>query len=197
MNYKKLHESLMNNITRDIERLLLESSEDELFIINKSKLKTREITDPNELLKIIEDSVPDKETGHGFWLFDESIKKDENAYLGIKQPPFYLHYILYTYNGEPVALNAFSTQYYKKYDLTEETREYVDYIKLIDFQVDSRFRGNNIQKYCIDKMENIAKRYGYKGFTLMCYEPSLKEKYKRDGFLDSDNDENLMYKDFN
>lgn len=183
-----LYEKLMFQISKIVKQTIFEE-ENKIIKIDKEQIKAKFIVDYNELLKIIKNSNPNKENNTGFWLFDECIKKDKN-YLNIDDKPFYIQYIVYFYENTPIAMRSFSTKYYIHYNHDEKFKKFVH---LFDFQVDSKYKGNNLQEYAWNHLENIVKKHGYEGFTLMCYEKSLKNKYLKNGFT---GDEYLMWKKF-
>lgn len=164
------------------------------MIIDKSKIVAKYINNKETLLKIITNSKPNKETNTGFWLFDECIKKD-SVYSKINEGPWYIKYIVYLYENKPIALRSFSEDYYTKYESDKKLKEqFKNYVRLFDFQVDSKYKGNRIQQYAWNHLKEIEQKKGFEGFTLMCYEESLQQKYKNDGFHGN---QRFMWKSFN
>lgn len=164
------------------------------MIIDKSKIVAKYINNKETLLKIISNSKPNKETNTGFWLFDECIKKD-SVYSKINEGPWYIKYIVYLYENKPIALRSFSEDYYTKYESDKKLKEqFKNYVRLFDFQVDSKYKGNRIQQYAWNHLKEIEQKKGFEGFTLMCYEESLQQKYKNDGFHGN---QRFMWKSFN
>jgi len=157
--------------------------------VDKSKIKAVEIKNIVQLARIVKNSEPDEKTNTGFWLFANDLKKDYKMYGSINKEPVYIRYIAYLYEGEVIALKGFSTEYYNKYP----DPLFKGYVRYMGFQVDSQYNGNDLQKYLNDKFDEEMKNAGYKGVTMMCYRPSLRQKYLKDGYQGV---ENLMYKTF-
>jgi len=159
--------------------------------IDKSQIKAVKLKNIVQLARIVKNSEPDKSTDTGFWLFDESLKKDYRAYGNIGKAPFYIQYIAYLYDGQVIALRAYSTEYYDK--VYPEEKQFNGYVRYIDFQVDSEYKGNNLQVFCNEWLEKQLESEGYKGVTLTCYTESLYEKYLSNGYVGT---RELMWRTF-
>lgn len=163
------------------------------MIIDKNKIKLNYIKSSEELQEIINNSNPDKDNNTGFWLFKESLDKDFHTYAEtINKAPWYIQYICYYYNNKPIALMAFSLKYYSTY---QKISKYKKFVKIIDFQVDSNYAGNNIQNWAYENFSKLLKSKGFKGLAQVAYGNKQYQKYLKDGFL-LDNDYNVMVKPF-
>ena len=172
------------------------------------KLNFDEVSDYDELKKIIEDSKPDKDNNKGFWLFLEALEKDENAYGNINKEPWYINYIKCeaTYekdnkkNTNICGLISYSLTYWD--DDNNKHNKPIDgnIMHILDIQTISTFKGL-LSKY-FEKIEKIAESNNCKALTLKCYDdkPNNREKrtlsdvYKKHGFKPVKWQSNLMIK---
>ncbi|WQJ53515.1 MAG: hypothetical protein [Wendovervirus sonii] len=193
MNKKQLYESIMHSVAKQVLKALNENEmaeKDGQIKIDKSKIKVVEIKNIDQLINIVHNSEPDEKTNIGFWLFYNDLKKDYRMYGSINKAPIYIRYFAYLYDGDVIALKGFSTEYYTKYQYNEK---FAGYVRYMGFQVDSAYKGNDLQNYLNKQFEEQFKKLGYKGITMMCYTPSLCQKYLRDGYKGK---ENFMWKTF-
>lgn len=184
---------------KTLREYILESVQSERIITLKdiTELKFYEVSNADELKKIIEDSKPDIAEKKGFWLFSEALKKDENAYGNINKEPWYINYIKCeaTYkkdnkkNTNICGLISYSLKYW---DDDNNKPINGNIMHILDIQTISTFKGL-LSKY-FKKIEEIAKSKNYKALTLKCYEPSLKKVYRKHGFKPVDGQNNLMIK---
>lgn len=147
-----------------------------------SELKISEISNLNDLNKIVEDS--DKKLNKGFWLFKEALDKDRKAYGGINKDPWYIRYFSVEYNGKIIGLGSYSLKFDNEY--------YSPNLHVFDIQTIPGYGG--LSRFYFNFFEKIAKQNNKKYITLRCYEDSLQGLYSKFGFVLSDKDYNLMYK---
>ena len=182
---------------KTLREYILESVQPDRITLNDiTELKFYEVSNYNELKKIIDDSKPDKDNNNGFWLFSEAIEKDENAYGNINKEPWYINYIkceaTYTKDNKKnkniCGLISYSLKYW------DDKNKPIDdnIMHIFDIQTISTFKGL-LSKY-FEEIEKIAKSNNYKALTLQCYKPSLKDVYENHGFNIVEGQSNLMIK---
>ena len=160
----------------------------------KDELKFYEITDKTELKDIIKKSVPQKpknphnDRGHGFWLFDEAIRKDEN-YADIGAGLWNIHYIKCEFKSETCGLISYSLTYWN-----DQKNKPIkgNIMHIFDIQTLSTYKG--LLKFYFNKLEEIAKSNKCKAISLRFYDKGLINIYSKYGFESDDNEERLMIK---
>ena len=184
---------------KTLREYILESVQSERIELNDiTELKFYEVSNYNELKKIIEDSEPDKVNKKGFWLFSEALEKDEDAYGNINKEPWYINYIkceaTYTKDNKKntniCGLISYSLKYWDDNKKNKPINGNIMHI--FDIQTISTFKGL-LSKY-FEKIKEIAESNKCKALTLKCYEPSLKNVYEKHGFESVDEQNNLMIK---
>ena len=170
---------------KSLREYILESVQSERITPDDiTELNFYEVSNYNELKKIIEDSGPDKVNNEGFWLFLEALEKDEDAYGNINKEPWYINYIKCeaTYkkdnkeNTNICGLISYSLKYW------DDNNKPIDgnIMHIFDIQTISTFKGL-LSKY-FEKIEEIAKSNKCKALTLQCYKDSLEESYEKHKF---------------
>ena len=183
---------------KTLREYILESVQSERIITLKdiTELKFYEVSNADELKKIIEDSKPDKDNNKGFWLFSEALKKDENAYGNINKEPWYINYIkceaTYTKDNKKNKNICGLISYSLKYWDDKNKPINGNIMHIFDIQTISTFKGL-LSKY-FEKIEKIAKSKNYIALTLKCYEKTLSDVYKKHGFKPVKGEHNLMIK---
>lgn len=189
---KTLREYILESVQSDqSERITLKDI---------TELKFYEVSNYNELKKIIDDSKPDKDNNKGFWLFSEALEKDKKAYGNINKEPWHINYIKCeaTYkkdnkkNTNICGLISYSLKYWDNEDNKKNKPIDDNIMHIFDIQTISTFKGL-LSKY-FEKIEKIAKSKNYKALTLKCYEKTLSDVYKKHGFKPVDGQNNLMIK---
>lgn len=172
---------------------ILENS-DARITPKENELKFSDITDKTKLKDIIKKSDPQKpkdpkkDRGHGFWLFDEAIKKDKN-YADIGAGLWNIHYIKCEVNSETCGLISYSLTYWGD----EKNKPIEDNIMhIFDIQTLSKYKG--LLKFYFNKLEEIAKSNKCKAMTLRCYDKGLIDIYSKYEFKLDNNEERLMIK---
>lgn len=190
---KSLREYILESVQSDqSERITLK---------NNTELKFYEVSNYNELKKIIDDSKPDKDNNKGFWLFSEALEKDKNAYGNINKEPWYINYIKCeaTYkkdnkkNTNICGLISYSLKYWDNEDNKKNKPIDDNIMHIFDIQTISTFKGL-LSKY-FEKIEEIAKSNKCKALTLKCYEKTLSDVYEKHGFEPVKGQNNLMIKE--
>ena len=182
---------------KSLREYILESVQsDRITLDDIDELNFYEVSNYNELKKIIEDSGPDKVNNEGFWLFSEALEKDKNAYGNINKEPWYINYIkceaTYTKNNKKntniCGLISYSLKYW------DDNNKPIDgnIMHIFDIQTISTFKGL-LSKY-FEKIEEIAESNKCKALTLQCYEDSLKDVYRKHGFTLVNEERKLMIK---
>ena len=182
---------------KTLREYILESVQSERIELNDiTELKFYEVSNYNELKKIIEDSGPDKVNNEGFWLFSEALKKDKKAYGNINKEPWHINYIkceaTYTKDNKKNTNICGLISYSLKYWDNEDKPINGNIMHIFDIQTISTFKGL-LSKY-FEKIKEIAESNKCKALTLKCYEPSLKNVYEKHGFESVDEQNNLMIK---
>ena len=195
---------------KTLREYILESVQSERIITLKdiTELKFYEVSNADELKKIIEDSKPDKDNNKGFWLFSEALKKDENAYGNINKGPWYINYIkceaTYTKDNKTnkniCGLISYSLKYWDDDDNKNNKPINGNIMHILDIQTISTFKGL-LSKY-FEKIDEIAESNKCKALTLKCYDdkPNNRKKrtlsnvYKKHGFKPVKGQSNLMIK---
>ena len=184
---------------KTLREYILESVQSERITLKDiTELKFYEVSNADELKKIIEDSEPDKVNKKGFWLFSEALKKDKKAYGNINKEPWHINYIkceaTYTKdkkkNKNICGLISYSLKYWDDNKKNKPINGNIMHI--FDIQTISTFKGL-LSKY-FEKIKEIAESNKCKALTLKCYEPSLKNVYEKHGFESVDEQNNLMIK---
>ena len=182
---------------KTLREYILESVQSERIELNDiTELKFYEVSNYNELKKIIEDSGPDKVNNEGFWLFSEALKKDKKAYGNINKEPWHINYIkceaTYTKDNKKNTNICGLISYSLKYWDNEDKPINGNIMHIFDIQTISTFKGL-LSKY-FEKIKEIAESNKCKALTLQCYKPSLKNVYEKHGFESVDEQNNLMIK---
>ena len=186
---------------KTLREYILESVQSERITLKDiTELKFYEVSNADELKKIIEDSEPDKVNKKGVWLFSEALEKDEDAYGNINKEPWYINYIKCeaTYkndnkkNTNICGLISYSLKYWDNEDNKKNKPINGNIMHIFDIQTISTFKGL-LSKY-FEKIKEIAESNKCKALTLKCYEPSLKNVYEKHGFESVDEQNNLMIK---
>ena len=186
---------------QSLREYILESVQSERITLKDiTKLKFYEVSNADELKKIIEDSEPDKDNNEGFWLFSEALEKDENAYGNINKEPWYINYIKCeaTYkkdnkeNTNICGLISYSLKYWDDKDKINDKPIDGNIMHIFDIQTISTFKGL-LSKY-FEKIEEIAKSNKCKALTLQCYKDSLEELYEKHKFTLVNEERKLMIK---
>lgn len=184
---------------KTLREYILESVQSErIELKNIAELKFYEVSNYNELKKIIDDSKPDKDNNKGFWLFSEALEKDKKAYGNINKEPWHINYIkceaTYTKNNKKntniCGLISYSLKYWDDTDMNKNKPINDNIMHIFDIQTISTFKGL-LSEY-FKKIEKIAESNKCKALTLRCYKDSLKDVYKKHGFKELDN---LMIKE--
>ena len=186
---------------KTLREYILESVQSERITLKDiTELNFYEVSNADELKKIIKDSGPDKVKKKGFWLFSEALEKDEDAYGNINKEPWYINYIkceaTYTKDNKKntniCGLISYSLKYWDNEDNKHNKPINGNIMHIFDIQTISTFKGL-LSKY-FEKIKEIAKSNKCKALTLKCYEPSLKNVYEKHGFESVDEQNNLMIK---
>lgn len=186
---------------KTLREYILESVQsDRITLDDITQLKFYEVSNYNELKKIIDDSGTNIDEKKGFWLFSEALEKDKKAYGNINKKPWYINYIKCeaTYkkdnkkNTNICGLISYSLKYWDDTDMNNNKPIDGNIMHIFDIQTISPFKGL-LSKY-FEKIEKIAKSKNYKALTLKCYEPSLKKVYRKHGFKSVRGQHNLMIK---
>lgn len=186
---------------KSLREYILESVQSErIELKNIDELNFYEVSNYNELKKIIEDSGPDKVNNEGFWLFSEALEKDKNAYGNINKEPWYINYIkceaTYTKDNKKnkniCGLISYSLTYWDDNNNKHNKPINGNIMHIFDIQTISTFKGL-LSKY-FEKIEEIAKSNKCKALTLKCYEKTLKKVYRKHGFKRVKGQSNLMIK---
>lgn len=193
---------------KTLREYILESVQSERIELKNIELNFYEVSNYNELKKIIEDSGPDKVNNEGFWLFSEALEKDETAYGNINKEPWYINYIKCeaTYkkdnkkNTNICGLISYSLKYWDNEDNKKNKPIDGNIMHIFDIQTISPFKGL-LSKY-FEKIEKIAKSKNYKALTLKCYDDkpnnrkkrTLSDVYEKHGFKIVEEQNNLMIK---
>lgn len=186
---------------QSLREYILESVQSERITLKDiTKLKFYEVSNADELNKIIDDSGPNIVEKKGFWLFLEALEKDEASYTNINKEPWYINYIkceaTYTKDNKKntniCGLISYSLKYWDNEDNKKNKPIDGNIMHIFDIQTISPFKGL-LSKY-FEKIEKIAKSKNYKAVTLKCYEPSLKKVYRKHGFKSVSRQHNLMIK---
>ena len=184
---------------KTLREYILESVQSDYITLDDiTELNFYEVSNADELKKIIEDSGPDKVNNEGFWLFLEALEKDEDAYGNINKEPWYINYIKCeaTYkkdnkkNTNICGLISYSLKYWDDNDKNKPINGNIMHI--FDIQTISTFKGL-LSKY-FEKIKEIAESNKCKALTLQCYKPSLKNVYEKHGFKIVEGQNNLMIK---
>ena len=150
----------------------------------ENELKFYEITDKTELKDIIKKSVPQKpknphkDRGHGFWLFDEAIRKDEN-YADIGAGLWNLHYIKCEVKSETCGLISYSLTYWN-----DQKNKPIkgNIMHIFDIQTLSTYKG--LLKFYFNKLEEIAKSNKCKAISLRFYDKYNKnDEWKKQKWI--------------
>lgn len=182
---------------KTLREYILESVQSERITLKDiTELKFYEVSNYNELKKIIDDSKPDKDNNKGFWLFSEALEKDKKAYGNINKEPWHINYIkceaTYTKdtneNKNICGLISYSLKYWD--DKNKPINDNIMHI--FDIQTISTFKGL-LSEY-FKKIKEIAKSNKCKALTLKCYEKTLKKVYRKHGFKRVKGQSNLMIK---
>ena len=186
---------------KSLREYILESVQSERITFKDiTKLKFYEVSNADELNKIIDNSGPNIVEKKGFWLFLEALEKDEASYTNINKEPWYINYIkceaTYTKDNKEhtniCGLISYSLKYWDNEDNKKNKPINGNIMHIFDIQTISTFKGL-LSKY-FEKIEKIAKSKNYKALTLKCYEPSLKKVYRKHGFKSVRGQHNLMIK---
>ena len=186
---------------KTLREYILESVQsDRITLDDITKLKFYEVSNADELNKIIDDSGTNIVKKKGFWLFLEALKKDEASYTNINKEPWYINYIkceaTYTKDNKKntniCGLISYSLKYWDNEDNKKNKPIDGNIIHIFDIQTLSTFKGL-LSKY-FEKIEEIAKSKNYIALTLRCYEDSLEYVYKKHGFKPVKGQSNLMIK---
>ena len=186
---------------KSLREYILESVQsDRITLDDIDELNFYEVSNYNELIKIIKESKPNKGDNKGFWLFLEALEKDKDAYANINKEPWYINYIKCeaTYKKDNkehtniCGLISYSLKYWDDKDKINDKPIDGNIMHIFDIQTISTFKGL-LSKY-FEKIEKIAKSKNYKALTLKCYEPSLKKVYRKHGFKSVRGQHNLMIK---
>ena len=164
------------------------------------ELNFYEVSNYNELIKIIDDSGTNIDEKKGFWLFLEALKKDKASYRNINKKPWYINYIKCeaTYkkdnkkNTNICGLISYSLKYWDNKDNINNKPIDGNIMHIFDIQTISPFK-KMLSTY-FEKLEEIAESNKCKALTLQCYEDSLKELYKKHGFTLINEERKLMIK---
>ena len=187
---------------KTLREYILESVQsDRITLDDIDELNFYEVSNYNELKKIIEDSKPDKDNNKGFWLFLEALEKDEDAYGNINKKPWYINYIKCeaTYkkdnkkNTNICGLISYSLKYWDNEDNKKNKPIDGNIMHIFDIQTISTFKGL-LSKY-FEKIKEIAESNKCKALTLQCYEDSLKDVYEKLGFTLVNEERKLMIKE--
>ena len=187
---------------KSLREYILESVQsDRITPDNIDELNFYEVSNYNELIKIIKESKPNKGDNKGFWLFLEALKKDKDSYGNINKEPWYINYIkceaTYTKNNKEntniCGLISYSLKYWDNKDNINNKPIDGNIMHIFDIQTISTFKGL-LSKY-FKKLEEIAESNKCKALTLQCYEDSLKELYKKHGFTLVNEERKLMIKE--
>ena len=174
---------------KSLREYILESVQsDRITLDDIDELNFYEVSNYNELIKIIDNSGTNIDEKKGFWLFLEALEKDEDAYGNINKEPWYINYIKCeaTYkkdnkeNTNICGLISYSLKYWDDNDRNKNKPIDGNIMHIFDIQTISTFKGL-LSKY-FEKIEEIAKSNKCKALTLKCYEPSLKKVYRKHGF---------------
>ena len=84
-----------------------EEKKDEKIV--ESFIKFVEIKSKSELLNLLKEYDSDEKKKTGFWLFDESIKKDPKSYAEVNGGNWNIKYVEVKYQGETVGLISYSS----------------------------------------------------------------------------------------
>lgn len=187
---------------KTLREYILESVQsDRITLKDITELKFYEVSNYNELKKIIDDSKPDKDNNKGFWLFSEALEKDKKAYGNINKEPWHINYIKCeaTYkkdnkkNTNICGLISYSLKYWDNEDNKKNKPIDDNIMHIFDIQTISTFKGL-LSKY-FEKIKEIAKSNKCKALTLKCYEKTLKNVYEKHGFEPVKGQNNLMIKE--
>ena len=187
---------------KTLREYILESVQSErIELKNIDELNFYEVSNYNELKKIIEDSGPDKVNNKGFWLFLEALKKDKASYRNINKKPWYINYIKCeaTYkkdnkkNTNICGLISYSLKYWDNKDNINNKPIDGNIMHIFDIQTISTFKGL-LSKY-FKEIEEIAKSNNCKALTLQCYKDSLEELYEKHKFTLVNEERKLMIKE--
>ena len=163
-----------------------EEKKDEKIV--ESFIKFVEIKSKSELLNLLKEYNSDEKKKTGFWLFDESIKKDPKSYAEVNAGNWNIQYVEVKYQGETVGLIAYSCDY-RQY----ENEDILPTLHICDIQTLEGHKG--FLKYYFKYIETIAKNNTKKTITLRTYEDGLIKVYKKHGFKKSKDEKNLMTKE--
>lgn len=186
---------------KTLREYILESVQsDRITLDDITELKFYEVSNYNELKKIIDDSKPDKDNNKGFWLFSEALEKDKKAYGNINKEPWYINYIKCeaTYkkdnkkNTNICGLISYSLKYWDNEDNKKNKPIDDNIMHIFDIQTISTFKGL-LSEY-FKKIKEIAESNKCKALTLQCYKLSLKDVYENHGFKIVEGQSNLMIK---
>lgn len=158
--------------------------------IDESQIDYIEIKSKSELINLLKKYNSDFDKKTGFWLFDEYIKKDPEAYSEVNGGKWNIKYVKVNYKGETVGLQAYSCDYnqYKNKDILPT-------IHMCGGQTLAGYNG--FLKYYFSYIENIARCNKKKTLTLRTYEKGLIKVYEKYGYEISHSEDNLMTKKCN
>lgn len=186
---------------KTLREYILESVQsDRITLDDITELKFYEVSNADELKKIIDESDADIAEKKGFWLFLETINKDKASYTNINKEPWYINYIKCeaTYkkdnkkNTNICGLISYSLKYWDNEDNKKNKPIDGNIMHIFDIQTISPFK-KMLSTY-FEKLEEVAKSNKCKALTLKCYKPSLKDVYKKHGFKPVKGQSNLMIK---
>ena len=182
---------------KTLREYILESVQSERITLKDiTELKFYEVSNADELKKIIKESEPDKDNNKGFWLFSEALKKDKKAYGNINKEPWHINYIkceaTYTKDNKKNTNICGLISYSLKYWDDKNKPINGNIMHIFDIQTISTFKGL-LSKY-FEKIKEIAESNKSKAQTKKCYKPSLKNVYEKHGFKIVEGQNNLMIK---
>ena len=125
-----------------------EEKKDEKIV--ESFIKFVEIKSKSELLNLLKEYNSDEKKKTGFWLFDESIKKDPKSYAEVNGGNWNIQYVEVKYQGETVGLISYSCDY-RNY----ENEDILPTLHICDMQTLEGHKG--FLKYYFKYIETIAK----------------------------------------
>lgn len=143
--------------------------------------------DPRELLSIVANTHPDRQSRTGFWLFAEQFDELPAYYTFGADSVWNPTYTVYLdVDDVPCAMISYRT----KHPNAKNTAH------IMGIQVLDEYQGNGLAKEIIkETLDIIHTKYPeLAGVTVQPYEPSLIEFYKRLGFVPYNNVDGLMIK---
>ena len=186
---------------KTLREYILESIQSDYITLDDiTELNFYEVSDADELKKIIDDSGAKINNKKGFWLFLEALKKDKASYGNINKEPWYINYIkceaTYTKDNKKntniCGLISYSLKYWDNEDNKKNKPINGNIMHIFDIQTISTFKGL-LSEY-FKKIKEIAESNKCKALTLQCYKPSLKNVYEKHGFKIVEGQNNLMIK---